>query len=418
MRRLNGAGYRRLHATLRVAALAALPLTAAAAVGVTLRWRTVPDRLRPHLGGTEGVAIHILGSLAFLAAIFVALILPWDATRRAVVWAKESSAQWGQGIRRINVRDAAAWLGDRADVLAFLIGIALFIIGYPNLWGDPVRGFLQHWFGFWGRVGAAPVRAWFFVTQTIYLPLYYYFVMIPLHAHPLYLAAIVTGIAWAVQTLRREPLATSRTSRGLLMVFCWIVGYFGMTGAGGAYKKMQIATSFYPWLSLLAGIGLIAALRRVAKQWSGLVAPVLIAACMVPPVMSHAPYYHLYVTPLLGNPTRLGRIDWLSGDAVTGWERVVDYLRSIHRENAKVAAVGGGYNLAFFYPRTFNGDAMKPEDLAPSGIDYVAIHAQDKQRWPWQPLIRHFADQQPLHTVTINGVDVIWIYAVNRLKPA
>ncbi len=409
LQRLCARGYSRLR-PIRAAALVLLPLVGAGAVAVIAKWGTVPERLRPRLGGNQGFAIHILGSLGFFAMVLIALLLPPQETRAAIAEVKQRLAKARSGLRDFKWLDGLRWFGDRDDLMAFGIGIAVFVIGYPNLWGDPVRGFLQHWFGFWGRVGAAPVRAWFFVTQTIYLPTYYYFVMIPVHAHPLYMLAMLIGAAWAIQTIRREPLIESRTARGLLLIVCWILGYFAMTGAGGAYKKMQIATSFYPWLSMFAGMGLVVSLRRIAKQWAGIAAPALILACMVPPVLSHAPYYHLYVTPLLGNPNRLSRIDWISGDAVTGWERVVDYLRAIGRDGAKVAAVGGGYNLSFFYPHTFNGDAMKPEDLARAGIDYVAIHIQDKQRWPWQPLIAYFADRPPVHTVTINGIDVIWIY--------
>jgi hypothetical protein len=385
--------------------------------------------LRPRMGGDAGFTIHIGLSLVFVAAILIGCLLPFRKTAEAVTQAKRAAGQWRAGLRWFLSGRFLAWLGNRSDALAAIIAVLVFLIGYPNLWGDPVGGFLQHWFGFYGRVGAAPVRAWFFITQTVYLPLYYYFVMIPLHAHPLYLLSIILGAVWSIRLLRREPLEQFRAARGLLMIFCWLGAYTAMTGAGGAYKKMQIATSFYPWLSMLAGIGLAAALRwayrripgaaKVASERAvGGVAAALIAICLAPAIASQAPYTYLYTSPLLGAPNRLSRIDWLSGDCVTGWEKVPDYLRSIGREGAKVAAIGGGYNLSFFYPQTLNGDAMDLKILPLSGADYVAIHVQDKQRWPWRPLIRHFADRKPVHTIAINGIDVIWIYDATEPSPA
>lgn len=421
-----GDGLSRLN-RLRPVALAVL--IGVLAAGGTAAWlfAYMPDEVRLRFGGTTGFVVSGLLSVAVVGGFLTWMLLPLRRTLDELACVVEASRQalsrgWKPGTLRPRVPV------DRYDVLFVLIGVAVFLVGFPNLWGNPLQGFVRQWFGFWGRVN--PFRPWFFVTQTVYLPVYYYLLMIPLHANLLYLVSLGVGLWATVRILRREPLLESRQARGLLLVLVWLIAYGLQTGIGGAYKKMQIAVSFYPWLSVVAGLGLVhmvtvgwkAAARRsmigasttLSSGWTGVIAGAVITAFMLPPMVTHAPYYYLYVSPLLGSPNNLSRLDWVMSDSVTGYERVVDYVRAEGKPEARIAAVGGAYNLSFFHPHTLWGDVMRPEDLETVGCDYVAVHIQDKQRSPDFPLIRFFADKRPVHTVTINGIDVIWVYECPR----
>ncbi len=412
---------------LRLLAVAGLIGLLAISTVIVPLWKVVPSRIAAHMGGDLGFAINILGSLLFLALLFAACLFPIHRMAEAFLWL----GAWLKG-SAANPRPAkrlAIWRGmiDRDDLWFIALAAVVFFVGYPNLWGNPLGGLARH-LGFLG--GINPFRMWFFITPTLYLPIYYYFLMLPLHAHPLYLAAIIIGAVTAVGILRTEPLETSRRARGLLLILGWIIGYIVMTSVGGAYKKMMIATSFFPWLSVLAGIGLTAAIQWISTRWlrrSGarlnvngsqgrlaLLCGLLIVISVAPPVLSRAPYFHLYTSPFLGSPDRLRQIDWISHDSVNGYERLVDYLRASNLEGEPIAALGGAYNLSFLYPWTLYGDVMQPADLEHTGCRYVAVHVQDKQRQPKLPLIHYVEGRQPVHTVIVNGIEVIWLYAVEH----
>lgn len=413
----------------RLRVLALIGLIFALSVGGTSVWlfRYIPGEVRLRIGGVTGFVVTVILSLAVVAAILIWMLLPLKKTFEEVARFVRSAQRWLEERRHLT-----AWRPnfpvDRLDLLCLAIAALVFVAGFPNIWGDPARGFFQHWFGFYG--GINPLRPWFFVTETVYLPVYYYLLMVPLHANPLYLVSLVAGFWAVVRILRRESLGQSRQARGLALILAWLIGYGLLTAAGGAYKKMQIAISFYPWLSMIAGIGLV---QLIETAWSllfrwgvgrgllfpspvqmGLISALVIMVFMLPPVLTYAPYYYLYVSPLLGNPNNLGKLDWVASDSVTGYERVADYVHATSKPDAKVAAVGGVYNLSFFHENTLYGDVMGPEDLKATACDYVAIHTQDKQRSPNFPLVRFFADKPPVHTVTINGIDVIWVYECPR----
>lgn len=409
----------------RLRVLALVGLIMVLTVGGVSVWLLgyVPAEVRTRFGGGTGFVVTVLLSFAVVAALLLWMLLPLRKTVDEVARFAESARWWLEG-RRLPEVLRLHLPTDRYELLFLAIAMVVFIAGFPNIWGDPIKGFFQHWFGFYGEIN--PFRPWFFVTQTVYLPVYYYLLMIPLHANPLYLVSLAAGFWATVCILRREPLGESRQARGLLLVLSWLIGYAFLTAAGGAYKKMQIAISFYPWLSVIAGIGLLQLIKAtwdLLSRWSfggkvrslsparmGLFSSLVIMVFMLPPVLTHAPYYYLYVSPLLGNPNNLSKLDWLPGDSVTGYEKVVDYVQAMSKPEAKVVAVGGVYNLSFLHPYTLYGDIMQPQDLETIGCDYVAIHVQDKQRSPNFPLIRFFAGTPPVHTVTINGIDVIWVY--------
>lgn len=409
----------------RLRVLALVGLIVVLTVGGVSVWLVgyVPEEVRLKIGGAMGFVVTVLLSLAVVAALLLWMLLPLRRTVDEVARFAESARRWLEG-RRLPEVWHLHLPTDRYDLLFLAVALVVFVTGFPNIWGDPFKGFFQHWFGFWG--GINPFRPWFFMTQTVYLPIYYYLLMIPLHANPLYLVSLAAGFWVTVCILRREPLGKSRQARGLLLVLAWLIGYGLLTAAGGAYKKMQIAISFYPWLSVIAGIGLVQLIKAtwdLLSRWGfggkvrslsparmGLFSGLVIMVFMLPPVLTHAPYYYLYVSPLLGDPNNISQLDWVASDSVTGYERVADYVREAGGENAKVVAVGGVYNLSFFHPNTLYGDVMRPEDLKETACDYVAIHVQDKQRSPNLPLIRFFAGKPPVHTVTINGIDVIWVY--------
>jgi hypothetical protein len=315
--------------------------------------------------------------------------------------------------------------------LLILTTVALFsfVLVFPNAWGAP-GGVLAEWFARYGGA-AGGLRTTYFVTRTIYLPLYYYPAVVLIKTSVFFLVALVTGLVVGARWLRSHSLRESGTSRALLLMFAFSTSYLLLASSAGVYKEPKELASVFPFLAIWAGLGLtwiISCVTRLVKR-SKLLHPlsVLVAGWIVVvglfTCITHAPYTGISYNYLVGPPEHGARIEWLNFDVGSGYELAARYIGETYGYDKKVLGSGevGWMNMS--YPNVYTVDPL-PRDANFQDVyeliqdhDLIVIHRMETQRRPHFVFHRFFAHQVPVHRVVINKVEVIQIFDAHTVKP-
>jgi len=149
-----------------------------------------------------GFVVTVVGSYLFVLLICLALAWPFG---QSIGLLKDTLKY----IRRVRVTDVVSVKNHRyvtyqvVDLLILTtVALFAFVLLFPNVWGAPIGGIVE-WFAHYAS-GSAGLRTTYFVTRTIYLPLYYYPAIILIKTSILFLvvsgAGLVIGCA-----LAKEP---------------------------------------------------------------------------------------------------------------------------------------------------------------------------------------------------------------------
>jgi len=228
---------------------------------------------------------------------------------------------------------------------------------------------------------------------------------------------------------KHQQLLTLHSSlnRYLPLILLFILGYYLLMTIGEK-KQDRYFLPAYPWLNLLAAIGLVglASLTSALSLGTGArvtrhvsrftfyatrplaILTVLILAINGPLVITNYPYYFTYYNPLLGGIKSAAK-------AVTiGWGEGLDLAADYLNKNVDT----GHTRVSSWYQSTFapyyRGPAIsysKEKGKALAG-DYVIFYInQAQRRFPDDVMFDYFESRfAPEKTITLHGVDYAWVY--------
>ena len=244
-----------------------------------------------------------------------------------------------------------------------------------------------------------------------------------------YLATI--GWKTTAITLSASCLALSMAVFGRLRKECaqWtgflagFIVFFTLQMGLSAYKDLPYLLPVFPFLNLMAAIGLVGvtqliagALWRRCQPW---IQPGLLALALVwqaATVLPFHPYYGTHHNKLLGGSRKAQHMIPLQ-DQAEGLDLAAKYLNTLPQAQSTKAAVQprGGR----FFQRSFSGATSR---FGEESVDYrvysvnqimrgLGIESWDKE---WN------ADQltEPLCKVSFDGVPYVWVYGIPRETPA
>jgi hypothetical protein len=249
-------------------------------------------------------------------------------------------------------------------------------------------------------------------------------------ATPLVVAGVVAAAAtWLVPKWRkRSGNANSLILNYLPLILLFIAGYYLMMTIGEK-KQDRYFLPVYPWLTLIAAVGLVeltgivtSLLTPRASRATSFVLrtahyalqhPLTILTILVLIingwlVNAHFPYYFTYYNPLLGGPTGAAK------SITVGWGEGLDLVADYLNQNGDP----GQTRVSSWYQSTFapyyQGQAIsysKEKGKALAG-DYVTFYInQTQRRFPDDVMFDYFeARFEPETTITLKGVDYAWIY--------
>ncbi|MFN0070030.1 MAG: glycosyltransferase family 39 protein [Chloroflexota bacterium] len=222
------------------------------------------------------------------------------------------------------------------------------------------------------------------------------------------------------------PVALAfRLSLGLLLglvglIACWrSVGGKGAIGLVALYvvgfTVMMIASPkkfdryllpIEPMLAILAALGAIAGARRLLTWRPAIPASVAVISLQLLTIGLVYPYYLAYYNPLLGGGAVAARSVMVGNGE--GLDLAADWLNAQPRATESWVAAHSFDILQGMY--VGSGEPLR--ERAPSQADYILLYGRRIQMRRWGPsLDAYLASRQTLHTVTLNGIDYVQIYA-------
>lgn len=383
----------------------------AAGLGASLSILLMPRLFgHAHLGATETplLAWWFLGTAAVWWAVARDRRIGWPLAGAA--WGLAAGAKFTGVVALAPAIAWAAWRDRRVALsgapIAAATAVAVFAALNPLVWADPV-GFFETWL--WEsthRGDYAPIATRYLgETYPFDVPWHHVFVM-TVAVTPLGILALAGIGAWA-GLRRRDPLAVLAAGG---VIFVWAV----MLAPGAPHHNgVRQFVPVFPFLGLLAGLGLEAA-RRAAGSRAALLAATL---AFVPPVVDlvrYRPYWLSYygeaVGGLAGAHARgLERTYWM--DVVS--DELYRWMDRTLPEGARVTVLGttGTVELAQALGRVRRD--LEFTDTPPA--DYYVVPMIDILIGP--SLERAVREVRPLFEARRDGVPLVAVYRLEGGGP-
>jgi 4-amino-4-deoxy-L-arabinose transferase-like glycosyltransferase len=305
-----------------------------------------------------------------------------------------------------------------------LVALVIIVIVWPAMWVDPVgtlRATLRYaLIAAEGEIGSTQLMAAYQQVDVYATRFYYYYPLTYLwRSTPIALA----GLALLALTLRSKTLGgfSARTRHNLLWLAVFVAIYT-VAMSLGEKKFDRYYLPVYPALNLMAGAGWAAGFVWMAERYRaskrvfiymGMVLVIFSQACSA---MQTYPYYLTYYNPLLGGIQKAPAV------MIVGWGEGLNeaalYLRNIPDIENKT--IHSWYPIAFsWFSRSYGFKAQfidltyeaEGKELANYlAGDYVITYINEWQRNIYGNLLATLAEQTPVHTITINGVEYVRIY--------
>ena len=297
-----------------------------------------------------------------------------------------------------------AWLV-RTALLWGLPLLLSYVLLWPSMWVQPLET-LRLVFGTALFYASNPhTNSNFFMGAPRPDPgLLFYPVALLFRLTPWSLLGTIAAATWLVLRNKRRRVLWTLTAFIIL---------YGALMTMGQKKFDRYLLPVFPFIEVLAAVGLVGGARWLWHRASiphrsplATVALVLaITTLSLATIIPQAPYYLSYYNPLMGGGQ--AAIKTLLVGWGEGLDQAARFLNRMPNADARTASSRALPGFAAFY----RGTAYDEGDYDPATTDYVVVYLNDAQRRLSPEILTRFYDvAEPLHTVTLNGIDYAWVY--------
>jgi 4-amino-4-deoxy-L-arabinose transferase-like glycosyltransferase len=303
------------------------------------------------------------------------------------------------------------------------------VVTWPALWVTPIDTYRQVLAGSLQMARAGHDFGTFFYGTTYHgvqslAFAFYYPVSLLWRLTPVTLVGAILVLVGIV--FRSHTLVPKRV-RGPLAILSGYALLYLIGMSLGAKKFDHYLLPVYPVLDLLAAVGIVGAVRsfRIGQaRMRPVLACALVAGALVGQLasaLSAAPYYLPYFNPLLGGAAGASRallVGW--GE---GMDQVADFILSQpDGAHAAVATSLTSTTLLYFMPESVTVTSpLREEEIASveawESTDYYVAYVSQGQRSAFPRLFTYLSQYEPVHTVTIDGVDFARTYDLRTIPP-
>jgi hypothetical protein len=300
----------------------------------------------------------------------------------------------------------ARWMAGREAFLGLIVfgvsALVTFVALWPAIWLAPVEmlgrmlDFLRDTGGEVDEVGS------FFFGQALGDPgPLYYPVALAFRLSP----AIMLGLLGLVFGWRS---VSYRSALGLVALF---IAGFAVMMIISPKKFDRYLLPIEPMLAVLAAVGTMAAGRALLKWRAALVSSAVVIGLQILAIVSVYPYYLAYYNPIIGGGPAAARAVMVGNGE--GLDLAAEWLNA-RPGAADLWVAGHSFDIM---QGMYVGSGEPLRDRAPSQADYVLLYGRRIQMRHWGPSLEAYLGQlQPVHTVTINGIEYVQIYPGPKLE--
>lgn len=351
-----------------------------------------------------------LGPILLMSGLFFAALYPCPAGKsRRLYWRRLFIALFGCG----------------------LMGGGAFFALWPTMWSQPTEaigwiiGNLQS-----VNQAAHPTTGVFWGGGVTDQSPFYYLVVFPYHLTPLVTIGLLASLMMLAASLRRYwqslDVKMARELPLALSLLSYLILFIAPVSLVSRRGDRYILPVYFAAI-LLAAIGLWWLIGLIYQQINKVNGPFnmahlrlffrpqllhrpyllsLIVALQIANTLVYTPYYLSYYNPLLGGGEAAAHrlnIGW--GE---GLDQAARYLNDNNDGQAKQVASWYSNQFAPFY----DGYTVDLSDQSSALYsDYTVFYLNQVQRgFPSEEILDYFRQREPLHVVSLGGVDYAWIY--------
>jgi hypothetical protein len=298
-------------------------------------------------------------------------------------------------------------LPDRLDILVVGTWVITYLLAYPNLWPNPLKGIYQiveinlklpHFQG--EPSPGAPVSHYFYVLRS------------PEHVLPWTL--ILSSIG-AIAGLRKRV-----TRQGVLLLLSWGFLNLLLFSLPAGRKSTKNFLIIMPALCLLAGTGLDSLVGWVGQRWSrapqrAMVAVVglLLLGAGLAVTADWWPYPQLYTWPWRPDPQKLD-IRELVGTG-EGVKEAIGYIQQQGPPGARIGCFTGENNAAYYYDAALLGSPAHPDDL--KSYDWLLVLPKlTFASADSSPLAHWIHAHEPTHVLYQHQIELVRLYRLEDFR--
>lgn len=292
------------------------------------------------------------------------------------------------------------------------------VLVWPAVWADPAAVYHLLRLGVEVEGSSPHVVGNFFLGQADPAPgPLYYPVALALRTTPITLVGLLLlPLFWW-----RHP-SPSATHRDLALLAAYMLLFVGAMSLFDKKLNRYVVPTF-PALDVLAAAGLYwayvwgssrlgrsgsarTAVSGTTVRW---VAVALVALLAVANVAHWHPYPVVAFNQLFGGAPA-GAQTFLLGDG-EGLNEAADWL---HAQPNITGVTIASTMIHSFQPYLHRGvQSVSPDAELSEQVGYVLVYLRHTQRGPlWPPFEQFYPERPPLHTVTLHGIEYVWLYEV------
>ena len=309
-----------------------------------------------------------------------------------------------------------------------VVAVAVVVVLWPAMWVDPIGTTARILEPALAQAAGGHENPLFFNGQ-LYLDgkidlLSFYPITYLWRSTPVVLAGLL--VAGAAFALRRQPLGRSKARRTVVGLMLFVV-VFALVQNLGAKKFDRYLLPVYAPLDLIAGAGWVAIASWLKGRRSLLLsryaAPLLLVAVIVAQAAGTVrtfPYYLSYYNPLMGGSSKAPET------MLVGWgeglDQAAEYFNETTRSRALVPVSWYYGAFAPFFSGTARALPEQPE-LSDAQLqqvlesDYAVIYIHQWPRQTPRQLLDILAQQEPVHSIWIDGLEYVEIYKLHVPPP-
>jgi hypothetical protein len=326
-----------------------------------------------------------------------------------------------RSLRSLARLPALAWHFTWPLILWGLVAIVVFVVLWPAMWVDPLGTLSSLLAPTLSHASEGHPYPVFFngqiyadgqVDTPAFYPLSYVWRSTPVVLVGILIAAI--GFVF-----RREPLNEPKVRRAVLGLVLFVVVFTILQNLGAKKFDRYLLPVFLP-LDLMAAVGWVALARWLAsgrftplRQHAASLLLVVLVAVQAIGTFWTFPYYLSYYNPLLGGGRKAPEVMTIGWGE--GLDRAADYLNK--EPNAHNLRVLTWYSESFdpYFVGT-TGYILKQPDITGAQLEealgwhYAVVYIHQWQRQMPKKLLDHLAQQTPVHSIWLNGLEYAQIY--------
>lgn len=292
---------------------------------------------------------------------------------------------------------------DRLDWVLLSSWPVTYLLVYPNLWPNPVKGFyeiIRLNLSLPQVAGEAstrmPVSHWFYILRS------------PEHVLPWVLVLAFLGLLFG--------LHASNARKAMLVLVVWGAFTVALHSIPAGRKGTKNFLQVMPVLCLLAGVG-VQRLINLAECRLRLPKVVLMAsaACLIlgGGILTTAvwwPYPQLFTWPWRPDPQTLS-IRELVGEG-EGTKEAVEYIQQQGPVGARIGCFTGENNAAYYYDAALLGSPSRPDQL--TDYDWLLVLPKLTFEAPDDhPLVHWVRTHEPTHIIYHHQIELVRLYRLN-----